>query len=100
MKHTPAPWKLFSAPQVTEILGSDDIPIVSWPGFDDSRRDMKTHKANACLITAAPELLAALEALFENCTMIHAHWGDGDNTKQADEAIANARAAIARAKGE
>lgn len=46
-----------------------------------------------------PDLLAALEGLFENCAMIHKSWGDGDNTKAADEAISSARAAIAKAKG-
>jgi hypothetical protein len=57
-------------------------------------------KANARLIAAAPELLEALEALFEHCAMIHSKWGDGDNTREAHEAISAGRAAIAKAKGE
>jgi hypothetical protein len=60
-----------------------------------SRKDA----ANACLIAAAPEMLEALKALFENCEMVHRHWGEGDNTKEADAAIRNARAAITKAEG-
>ena len=40
------------------------------------------------------ELVAALNGLFEHCSMIHKHWGEGDNTKQADAAQTAARAAI------
>ena len=52
------------------------------------------------LIAAAPDLLAALEGLFEQCAMVHKKWGDGANGKEADAAQAAARAAIAKAKGE
>lgn len=44
------------------------------------------------------ELLAALEGLFEHCAMIHKHWGEGDNTKEANKAIEAAKAAIAKAR--
>ncbi len=54
-------------------------------------------KANAKLIAAAPELLAALEAMFEECSMIHKHWGEGCNQKQADAAIKAGCDAIAKA---
>lgn len=57
------------------------------------------HEANARLIAAAPDLLDALERLFENCAMVHNRWGDNCNQKEADAAIATARAAIAKAKG-
>jgi len=45
-------------------------------------------------------LAASLESLFEHCAMIHKHWGDSDNSKQADRAIKAARAAITTARGE
>ena len=48
---------------------------------------------------AAPEMLAALEGLFEHCAMIHKHWGEGSNQREADQAQERARAAIAKAKG-
>lgn len=56
--------------------------------------------ANLKLLWAAPKLLASMVGLFEHCAMVHKHCGDGDNTKEADAAIAAARAAIAAATGE
>lgn len=53
----------------------------------------------ATLAAAAPELLSALENLFEQCAMTHKLWGEDCNQKQAGAAIAAARAAIAKAKG-
>ena len=50
------------------------------------------------LSAAAPELLAALEGLFRECTMAHKHWGSACNSKGADAAITAARAAIEKAK--
>ena len=50
-------------------------------------------------LAAASDLLAALESLFEQCAMVHKHWGDGSNGKQAAAAIAAGRASIARARG-
>lgn len=54
---------------------------------------------NARLIAAAPELLEALQQLFEHCTMIHKHWGEGSNARQAKEAQEKALDAIAKATG-
>jgi hypothetical protein len=45
------------------------------------------------------QLLEALEGLFEHCEMVHKHWGEGCNQREADTAIAKARAAIAKATG-
>ncbi len=56
-------------------------------------------EANARLIAAAPDLLAALVALFENCAMPHKYWGEGCNQKEADAAKEAGRAAIAKATG-
>lgn len=50
-------------------------------------------------IVTLPEILEAVENLFEHCAMVHKHWGDGSNQKEADEAIKAARAAIAKVKG-
>lgn len=46
---------------------------------------------------AAPAMLAALQGLFAHCAMVHKHWGEGCNQREADAAIAQARAAIAEA---
>lgn len=45
----------------------------------------------------AAEMLGALQGLFKECAMIHKYGGEIDNTRAADEAIANARAAIIKA---
>lgn len=52
---------------------------------------------NAALIERNAELVVALNGLFEHCAMPHKHWGEGSNAKQADAAIAYARAALAKA---
>lgn len=39
-------------------------------------------------------MVKALQGLFEHCSMIHKHWGEGCNQKEADEAIKSARAAL------
>jgi hypothetical protein len=96
--HTPGPWIVHIADDKAHpyILQDDQrrpskvIAIV----FDDNHT---TCPANAALLAAAPDLLAALIALFDNCEMIHKHWGDGNNSKEADAAIAAARRAIAKA---
>ena len=40
------------------------------------------------LSAAAPELLAALEGLFREYTMVHKHWGTACNNKEATAALA------------
>jgi hypothetical protein len=54
--------------------------------------------ARAHLLAAAPELRDALAALYEHCSMVHRHWGEGSNQKQADAAIAAGRALLERLK--
>ena len=56
--------------------------------------------ANARLIAAAPEMREALAGLFEHCAMVHKHWGDGSNVKEADQAIKTASALLARIDGD
>ena len=46
-----------------------------------------------------PDLLAALEGLMEHCAMVHKHWGENSNAREADAAQDAARAAIAKARG-
>jgi len=80
------------------------IPVVRMPGQAEVIVCSLGAPAEDCeriahIIAAAPDLLAALEGLFEQCAMIHRHWGDGDNIKAADAAVDTARAAMAKAKG-
>jgi len=104
--HTPGPW--------TCKVG------VSAPFVDQEKRTIRPHyvlnqeqgghyrpqvvtedeaNANARLIAAAPEMREALAALFEHCAMVHKYWGDGCNQQQADAAIKQARALLARIDG-
>ena len=52
------------------------------------------------LRAAAPEMYVALKSLFDNCVMIHRHWGEGSNQKEADAAIRNAQAILAKIEGQ
>lgn len=81
--HTPGPWTILNRGYKSHVTDSDmrwNAEVVG-PG----------HTANARLIAAAPDLLAALEILVFDC---EAH-GLDDN----DAHLREARAAIARAKG-
>ena len=49
------------------------------------------------LLIAATDLLEALQGLFEHCCMIHKHWGDNSNNREANNAIKAALSAIAKA---
>jgi hypothetical protein len=89
--HTPGQWKRIGE---TAIYGDDSQCIA----VTESRtwiynRDIDTAAANARLIAAAPDLLAALEALTA--------WAQTVPTDLAEDRLqANARAAIARATGD
>jgi hypothetical protein len=69
-KHTSGPWKVYHAllrPQfpghkIIEVQDRDGQAVVQWAGFDNCDRREKTHLANAHLMAAAPDLLAALTA--------------------------------------
>ncbi len=87
-KHTPGRWGELNG----EILAGDDDVFIC----DASEGKTATgllpideRTANARLIAAAPELLAALEAMFDK-------YGN-KNPKLDCEVLANARAAIAKA---
>ena len=98
-KHTPGPWRadLNHYDQEWRVYADSEMsPIVN----SLFKPKGTIGEANARLIAAAPDLLAALEGLFRECAMMHRYWGEGDNTKAADEAERFAREAIAKAKGE
>lgn len=98
LAHTPGPWNISGA-GMDRLIYSDsdqawDLAIVRCGGND------RQTEANARLIAAAPDLLAALEALLRN--------GMGGVTcdpaatycpEYSGEVLIAARAAIAKAKG-
>lgn len=50
------------------------------------------------VLSAAPDMLRALEALYKECVMIHRYGGEICNQKAADAAIKAGEAAIAKAR--
>lgn len=65
---TPGPWRAYQArlrptfgPIINEVQ-CDDLPIVTWLGFDESRRPAAQHAANAAYIAAfdPPTVLSLL----------------------------------------
>lgn len=89
--HTPGPWKVSSLAPLN--ICKDNGTLIAdccnaWQSFDGER------EANARLIAAAPDLLAALETLAN----IAAVFPNELHEKHQD--IIDARAAIAKAKGE
>lgn len=98
MKHTPGPW---SVSKLATPEHSPEFAVYA----DGSPRDIArviggNSEADAALIAAAPKMLAALEALFRECVMIHTRYGEFCNRKEADAAIKAGLDAIAEAKGE
>ena len=92
--HTPGPWKHCPPTGAIKTL---DYKLIASVFCDDPKceEDARTI-ANCNLIAAAPDLLSALQAIF---SMGDAHDADSWNWDSA-EAMRQARAAIAKAKGE
>ena len=98
-QHTPGPWKIFwrtnDMDYTWPIVG---IGEANGEGVVDCGfgvwRDGEEALANARLIAAAPDLLAALKGMLDHCAL---HSDDRDG--QAHDAWINAQAAIARAEG-
>lgn len=93
IKHTPGPWHIASG---GAVIGREcAVAVVNTYTALQKLTDAE-REANACLIAAAPELLAALEWIIEAAD-------DSDNMKATDlvECIPweSIRAAIAKAKG-
>jgi hypothetical protein len=107
-QHTPGPWKVEPDSELAHAHPYHRTRFVTTADFDQDAHmgeiicrmsDAPNQVHNAVLLAAAPDLLKAMESLFNNCQMIHSHWGDNSNAKEADAAIAAARAAIAKATG-
>lgn len=98
-KHTPGPWRAFLNKGVIGVAPANgqyragDIAICS---DHDSRRTNEEAMANARLISAAPDMLEALEALHDEIDEYQRinNLGGHDN-----HVMKQARAAIAKAKG-
>jgi hypothetical protein len=98
--HTPGPWNLFCKNGVISVFAKDG-DVVSWLGFDDSNRSKEEHEANARLVTASPDMVAALKKALPSvcsltCKSIHQ---EGEKRTHSEDCQA-VRDAIYKATGE
>lgn len=99
-KHTPGPWDFFhdEKEQMISIAeqgfdrndDSDDRSVCGIWGLNGMTRSDDENFANARLITAAPDLLEALEELQEKWISADHYWGSSTN-KKVEHAIKKAR---------
>ena len=103
-EHTPGPWTVENASDRMLWVGALRVPdderyglhtIITGIDIEDLTPEARAKKeANARLISAAPDLLAACEAV---ATWWEAHGIEGDH--RTDAFCTLARAAIAKARG-
>ena len=98
--HTSGPWVANVGAGFIDVRAkNEDPPIVGWQGFDDCFRAKAEHIANARLIAAAPDLLAACKAALNDYERINA----AASLKRIHPFTlgpAELRAAIAKAEGQ
>lgn len=97
-KHTPGPWTIEGHPQGTgfRVADANKRSVAAFPST--SRRPDDERIANARLIAAAPELLAALKEAHRLLPSL-IHTSTDIDAVELGDAIERARAAIARAEG-
>lgn len=93
-KHTRGPWRTGPVDD-TIIKGADGSIIANVDGDYNQPDTWPIMEANARLIAAAPDLLAALEAVVDCHAALTRHVGHSDDTAVC---LVTARAAIAKAK--
>jgi hypothetical protein len=102
MKHTPGPWELGYSDLGSQIISSADGYVAVVHYWSRPEQEMK---ANARLIAVAPELLEALEALELAANTVNGCYTRNPGNfavalREMIEKAAEARAAIAKAKGD
>jgi hypothetical protein len=97
VKHTPGPWRVFLTKDGRRVIGIGELTGegIADCGFGVWRGGSAEAIANAYLIAAAPELLAALKAAQ---AIRPGNWDDDDDPDQA-AAWRAVDAAIAKAEG-
>ena len=103
--HTPGPWKASRRYADTIVIeGDGGYRHIVGVGADEitesGGEEMSAEQeANARLIAAAPELLAALERLTDVTQWLDVSFASEDEEAEAEEALGVAQAAIAKARG-
>lgn len=98
--HTPGPWSLYGDRPVHICSMSVAAPTIATVNIDNSLPNYEETEANARLIAAAPDLLAALENIVQNFDMgdfIITVAAQGEDTPEHRANLDFARAAIAKA---
>ena len=91
-EHTPGPWKILDELYVTTSRPDDDMGLYVGQAYGPSTPEAA---ANARMIAAAPDMLEALENLEHQ---LQAEFGFC--LRNSNNAVQQARNAIAKAKGE
>lgn len=103
MKHSPAPWKIkYKQNCDWSIYAADGYSVLGIPDDDQHGRPIED-AANALLVTAAPEMLAALESYIFNLDQLKASKDPDDKRRIIDQQISLnivIRKLINKAKGE
>lgn len=101
VQHTPGPWKEYVSP-INRWIGNAetgeivcDRPHVT---YNDDRMDIRWIN-NVPLLTAAPDLLKALENLLHIYVALVESGDAGNWDAETETEVIDARAAIAKAKG-
>jgi len=102
MKHTPGPWRILTR-AIGTVANESGRVVATCMGYTtntDNGEHIQENIANATLIAAAPELLAALESL-QNCMVARSTVeGDLPWTSDVVAAMESARCAISKAVAE
>lgn len=97
MTHTPGPWVVTPGDSVVAIHSEDGKRVAATNTQTYYQKYTETDMANARLIAAAPDLLAALKDAMRSSRKDFKSGPDGD--RQYREAYAEQFAAIAKATG-
>jgi hypothetical protein len=93
--HTPGPWSLIEGPLSVTVVGVNNETI-----FHESDKRIPCVLGDARLIAQSPRLLEALKALLLAADNLEIHAQCVDGLNNLEIASDEARAAIAKAKGE
>ena len=101
-KHTPGPWLVVSDESAAQVTGYPCIHAADYTvvGIEGMFGHIGTDFANAHLIAAAPDLLDALEQSTKEWVELAMSGDCGNWDVDQMSVVTNARAAIAKAKGE